>query len=134
MPVIFEKARLNVWNVGAIAVGIVISAFGWGITYATMVSNNTNAASDIDGLKSDVQQINDKLPSMQYRVDRLSEKSVEIQATANATNDRIDRVVEALGNKLDTISTNVNTIATRVEVLSSKIGDVNKPQRSLYIK
>lgn len=134
MPVIFEKAHLNVWNVGGITVAIVISAFGWGITYATMVSNNTNAARDIDGLKSDVQQINDKLPSMQYRVERLSEKSVEIQSIANATNDRIDRVVEALGTKLDTISTNVNTIATRVEVLSSKLGDTNKPQRSLYVK
>lgn len=140
MPITFEKARVNVWNVGSIFVGIAVTAFGWGVTYnniqtanANAEKNNIAAVSSINAVADDVSELQNALPSMQGTLSRLTEVAAENRAGVKATNERIDRIVESFGSKLDGIVVNVNKIATQVEVLAARYGDrPATPQRTRF--
>lgn len=67
-----------------------------------------------------------EIAPLSFQVTRVIEASAENKKAVEAANDRIDRVVESIGGKLDTVIENVNKIATRVEVLSSKLDDARE--------
>lgn len=135
MPVTFEKARVNVWNIGGFVVAIVVTAFGWGVTYNTMTTNNTNAKDAIADVRDDIKNINSQLPQitqLQFQVTRVVEQLAETKSGVTAVNERVDRVVNSFGEKLDTISTNVNKVITRVEVLTNQMGTPPQRQTRLF--
>lgn len=76
-----------------------------------------------DGRFADLNKAVAEITPLSFQVTRVIETSSENKKAIEAANDRIDRVVESIGGKLDTVIENVNKIATRVEVLSSKLDD-----------
>lgn len=76
-----------------------------------------------DGRFADLNKAVAEIAPLSFQVTRVIEASAENKKGVEAANDRIDRVVESIGGKLDTVIENVNKIATRVEVLSSKLDD-----------
>lgn len=118
MPVTFEKARVNVWNIVGFVVMIAGSAFGWGVTWAS--TNN-----GISALASKVEKIEDKMPdvaALQYQMTTVSTIAVENKKANEETNKRIDRVVDSVNGKLDTVISVLNKTATDVEVLKNREG------------
>lgn len=129
MPITVNKT-INVWSVVPTLLGMIITAFGWGVTYNSMTTADATAKASIENVASDVKEISAQLPRLQYDMVRQIEASAENKAGIVEANKRIDRVVESFGGTLDAIKDSVNKIATRVEVISTQIGD--KPQRTRF--
>lgn len=126
MPVTLEKARLNVWNLAGFIIGIAVTAFGWGMTYNSM-------SGALEKQSAEIKQIKEQLPAitqLQFQMTRATEAIGENKAGVVASNQRIDRVVESFGGKLDDVNTNLNKMVTRLEVLSSKIEEGPKRTRT----
>ncbi|RUW55603.1 hypothetical protein EOA32_00870 [Mesorhizobium sp. M1A.F.Ca.ET.072.01.1.1] len=130
MPITLEKARLNLWNVVGFAVGIAVTAFGWGITYNSVVTANAAAAKDIASLRDDVKDIQLQMPQiaqLQFQVTANAQQIAQNKAAADeqikAANARMDRFVETVGGKMDLMTDSLNKLVTRVEVLSNRVGD-----------
>lgn len=135
MPITIEKARLNIWNAGGFAVGIAVTAFGWGVVYNTMGNANDERKREIATLSEVVKDIKSDLPAitqLQFQMTRATEQISESKASIQSTNERMDRIVESFGGKLDVLTDGMNKIATRVEVISSQIGGDVKPQRTRF--
>lgn len=132
MPFVIEKARLNIWNLAGFGVCIAVTAFGWGIQYSSVVTQAAEAKENFGKLTEDIKDIRLQIPAiaqLQFQSTRLTDNVSENRANIKTTNDRIDRIVESFGQKLDAISDNLNRMATRVEVISAKIGDQPKDVR-----
>jgi uncharacterized phage infection (PIP) family protein YhgE len=131
-----ERSKRFEWNFNTL---VVIG----GLSFAT-VANVAVAAIAWNDTKRDITDIQDKLKSetergikadidlnkavaeiapLSYQTTRAIEGVAENKKGIEASNARIDRVVEALGGKLDTAIESINKVATRVEVLSSKLDD-----------
>jgi uncharacterized phage infection (PIP) family protein YhgE len=131
-----ERSKRFEWNFNTL---VVIG----GLSFAT-VANVAVAAIAWNDTKRDITDIQDKLKSetergikadidlnkavaeiapLSYQTTRAIEGVAENKKGVEAANARIDRVVEALGGKLDTAIESINKVATRVEVLSSKLDD-----------
>lgn len=131
-----ERSKRFEWNFNTL---VVIG----GLSFAT-VANVAVAAIAWNDTKRDITDIQDKLKSetergikadidlnkavaeigpLTYQTTRAIEGVAENKKGIEAANARIDRVVEALGGKLDTAIDSINKVATRVEVLSSKLDD-----------
>ena len=126
MPVVLEKARLNMWNLIGFACGIAVTAFGWGITYAKLDGAVSAVRADVVTIKRDTDtkfnNIETKLApitSLQFQAARALEQVAEVKGANEETNKRIDRVVESFSGKLDTLNGGVNSLITKVEVLNS---------------
>lgn len=131
-----ERSKRFEWNFNTlVVVGGLLFATATNIAVASISWNDT---------KRDIQDIQDKLKSetergikadidlnravadiapLTYQTTRALEGVAENKKGIEATNARIDRVVESLGGKLDTAIESINKVATRVEVLSSKLDD-----------
>lgn len=141
MPITFEKARLNVWNLGGFIITIIVAAFGWGITYNSMTTADAAAVREIANLSNDVSDIQKQMPqiaTLQFQMTRATEQIAENKATSEteikATNARIDRLVETFGGKIDLLTDSVNKLVTRVEVLSTRIGNSGSdPQKTRFL-
>lgn len=156
MPITIEKARLNVWNIGAAFLGMSITAFGWGVTYATMTAQSEAAKTEIASVKTEIATIknqqNNQISASQLRMketdgnfaeikialprmtDQIEDLSDELKTNKDQialTNARIDRALEIFGGKLDTINDKVNRLVTSVEVIANKIGGTTpQPQKT----
>lgn len=123
MPVTIEKARLNIWNLGGFMVGIVVTAFGWGVTYNVMVSSDAEAKRRIEYATDEIKDIKAQLPAitqLQFQMTTTTQVASENKNAIDETNKRIDRVVESFGGKLDKLVEQVNNIAADVKVLTSQ--------------
>jgi hypothetical protein len=130
MNIEIEKPKINVPHFAAIIAGIIINAF---IAGGIWVSINRDIQ-DIQekqkteaerSIKADVdlnKAVADIGP-LTFQTTRALEGVAENKKGIEASNARIDRVVESLGGKLDTAIESINKVATRVEVLSSKLDD-----------
>lgn len=132
MPITLEKARLNLWNLIGFAVVIAATAFGWGITFNTMTTADAAAVKEIAELAEDVKSVQTQIApiaQLQFQVTRHTEQISETKSTADAANkamnERVDRLVETFGGKIDLMTDSVNKLVTRVEVLSTRIGNGN---------
>jgi uncharacterized phage infection (PIP) family protein YhgE len=141
-----ERSKRFEWNFNTL---VVIG----GLSFAT-VANVAVAAIAWNDTKRDITDIQDKLKSetergikadidlnkavaeigpLTYQTTRAIEGVAENKKGIEAANARIDRVVEALGGKLDTAIDSINKVATRVEVLSSKLDDAQtRANKTLY--
>lgn len=145
MPIRLETMRVNLWNIVVIAASIAVNAslagYIWNDTqrdirdvkshidavdtrFATEASDRKDRLKDyqatLNGMQKDIAQIQ----PLSFQTTRALEAAAENKKATEATNDRIDRVVESFGGKLDTVIENVNKVATQVQVLSSKLDDM----------
>lgn len=122
MPIVVEKARVNVWNIVGFATGMAVSAFGWGMTYASMTYADAKNAEQIENVKSDISDLKSfsaLVTQSQYNISSLTSSVSENKKAIEEANRRVDRVVESFSSKLDTIVDKVNVISTNVEVLKN---------------
>lgn len=141
-----ERSKRFEWNFNTL---VVIG----GLSFAT-VANVAVAAIAWNDTKRDITDIQDKLKSetergikadidlnkavaeigpLTFQTTRAIEGVAENKKGIEASNARIDRVVEALGGKLDTAIESINKVATRVEVLSSKLDDAQtRANKTIY--
>jgi hypothetical protein len=146
MPVVIEKARLNVWNLGGFIVGIAVTAFGWGITYNSMstsienlknqLTTETNATRERAG-KADnrLQAIEDKIPQFDLigmQIQRLTELAASNQKAIEATNDRMTRIVESQAGKFDTIISRLGDLTTEIRVVQSQLKEQQPLHRTRF--
>ncbi len=129
MPITVNKA-INIWSIIPTLVALLVTAFGWGVTYNTMTTADAVAKLGLESVASDVKLINSQLPPLQFSMTQSMNQIAENKSSIVEVNKRVDRVVESFGDKLDTIGVNVNKIATRVEVLSTQMGE--RPQRTRF--
>lgn len=123
MPVTIEKARLNIWNIASIFLGIAVTAFGWGITYSSMNSADAEAVRQINFVTSEIKDIKQQLPAitqLQYQMTTTAGMASENKKAIEEANKRLDRVVESLGGKLDIIVDRLNIVASDVKVLTAQ--------------
>ena len=123
MPVTIEKARLNIWNLGGFMVGIVVTAFGWGVTYNMMVSSDAEAKRRIEYATDEIKDIKAQLPAitqLQFQMTTTTQVASENKKAIDETSKRIDRVVESFGGKLDKLVEQVSNVAADVKVLTSQ--------------
>jgi len=146
MPITIEKARLNIWNLGGFVVVLVVTAFGWGITFNSMTTSIENVkdqvAAETQARKEDGSQKDAKLYSIEQKIptiDRLDDKITRLgeliaqQAKANEeVNKRLDRVIEAQNGKLDTIITRQSEQSADIKVIQSQLGGTRVPQRTRF--
>jgi hypothetical protein len=136
----FEWNFNTLVTAGGLFVGMIVTATGWGITYADMRNDNFRLQAQIsdmnkrydDSFKDISQQIAQIAP-LTFQSTRALEGVAENKKAIEASNARIDRVVESFGGKLDTAIESINKVATRVEVLSSKLDDIQgRPNKTLW--
>ncbi len=155
-----ERSKKLEWNFNTIVTligivtGLIVTSVGWGITYADMRNDNKDLQKQIsdintrlereasdrkDRLKayqdqlSGVQQQLAQIAPLSYQVTRATEAGAENKKAIELTNDRIDRVIDTLGKKLDTTIDSINKVGTQVQVLSSKLEDLQgKPEKSIF--
>lgn len=141
-----ERAKRFEWNFNTLVVSggimaatltnVAIAAISWNDTKRDIkeiqgqVQAETQARQArgqlTDGRFADLNKAVAEITPLSFQVTRVIEASAENKKAVEAANDRIDRVVESIGGKLDTVIENVNKIATRVEVLSSKLDDARE--------
>ena len=143
MPVVIEKARLNIWNLGGFVLGIAVTAFGWGITYNTMdtaIDNlktqlttetqsrkDRNSATDIR-----LERIEDKIPQFDMialQIQRLTEMTASNTKAIEATNERMTRVVESQAGKFDAIIGKLGELTTEIRVVQAQLKEQQDPLR-----
>lgn len=130
MPVTIEKARLNIWNIGSILLGIGVTAFGWGVTYSAMMSANADNQKQVEFVRSEIKDIKAQLPAitqLQFQMTNTSQLASENKKAIEATNERIGRVVDSFGGKLDTVIDRLNIVASDVKVLTVQNKDRAQP-------
>lgn len=138
MSVRIDTQRVNLWNMIVIAGGIAVNAFIVGGVYVSMNRDIAQISARIDSEASDrkdlLKNYQDSMNNMQkdiaqiqplsYQATRALEAAAENKKAIETTNDRIDRVVESFGGKLDSVLDNVAKLSTQVQVLGSKLDDM----------
>ena len=148
-----QRSKKFEWNfntivtLGSMVAGLVVTSAGWGITYADMRNDNTDLRKQItdvvnrmdkDGADrkaqiTDVQQQLAQIAPLTFQTTRTAEAGAENKKAIEATNDRVDRIVDAFGKKLDTAIDSINKVSTQVQVLSSKFEDAQgRPDKSIF--
>lgn len=113
MPIVVEKARVNIWNIVGFATGMAVSAFGWGMTYASMTYADAKNAEQIENVKSDISDLKSfsaLVTQSQYNITSLTAAVSENKKAIEESGKRTDRIVETFGDKLNTIATDVAII------------------------
>lgn len=148
-----ERSKKFEWNfntivmLGSMVAGLVVTSVGWGVTYADMRNDNKDMQKQISEINTrldkdaidrkaqfaDVQQQLIQIAPLTFQTTRATEAGAENKKAIELTNDRIDRVIDTLGKKLDTAIDNINKVGTQVQVLSSKLEDMQgKPDKTLF--
>lgn len=149
----FPKRGSFEWNfntivtMGGILASIIATAVGYGVLAATLTNNDENLRGEIlriherfqqydadrkervSGFQSDLRAVNQQLtiiPTLTVQLEQARQIAIENKQRIEETDRRIDRVVESIGSKIDTVNENVNKVATRVEVVGSKVDDLKK--------
>lgn len=148
-----QRSKKFEWNFNTIVMiismitGLVVTSIGWGITYADMRNDNRDLQKQISEINlriekdatdrkaqfSDVQQQLAQIGPLTFQTTRATEAGAENKKAIEVTNDRIDRVIDTLGKKLDTAIDNINKVGTQVQVLSSKLEDMQgKADKTIF--
>lgn len=127
---VIESKRLNIWNIGGFFVVIAVTAFGWGITFNTMLNSMDRANERIENLDLKVRDFQNVIPAvtqLQYSRDRSGELITQNSNGIVSVNTRVDNLVENFGTKLDTITLSLNSLSTQVQVLSTQMKERRNP-------
>lgn len=124
MPVILEKARVNLWNIVGFGFLLVSTGFGWGITYTQINAGLSEAKAETTRLSSRLDKLNETVKpysNWQFQTARALEMAAEAKQSNDETNKRIDRVVDQFTGKLDAMIGATNALIVKVEVLNNEI-------------
>lgn len=130
MPVTIEKARVNLFNAIGFALMLVSSAFAFGVTWNSMSNADAEAQRQIAFVVTELKDVKSQLPAitqLQFQMTTVASVASKNEKAIEATNDRIGRVVDSFGGKLDTVIDRLNTVASDVKVLTSKRKDKVQP-------
>lgn len=136
MQIEIEKPRLNPVHFIAIIGGALLNAFFVGGVWVSLNRDIADVRSSQDrtqkALDTTVQQVS-QIGPLSFQTTRALEAAAENKKALELTNNRIDRVVESLGGKLDTAIDSINKVGTQVQVLSSKLEDIQgRPDKTLF--
>lgn len=74
--------------------------------------------------------VREEIPQVKFTLDLLKDQAAKLAATQDtkddATNKRIDRVVDSLNEKVDKLVDSVNALTTKVEVMSGKLASADQ--------
>lgn len=127
----FEKTRINLWHVGVLAIGLATNAAAIGMVWTDTKRDIQDVSKQLDDLNdyrrsraantdANFAAINARLQPFETYTFRLTQSEVRL----GEVDRRIDRVVETIGTKLDTLNDTVNRVSTDVRVLAQKV-DMN---------
>ena len=126
MQIEIEKPRLNPVHFIAIIGAGFMNAFAIGGVWVSLNRDIADLRSSQDrtqkALDTTAQQVS-QMPSLTFQTARALEAAAENKKATEATNERIDRVIDTFGRKLDTAIDSINKVGTQVQVLSSKFED-----------
>jgi chromosome segregation ATPase len=158
MSIARENGPLK-WNLNSILAvgGASITVVAQIVTFTVLWTNNSRDVLDLNNKVTDINhrldsQENDRkdrlkdytktltdmqaqiatIVPMSYRVDQALQQAAENKAANAATNNRIDKVVESVGAKLDNVLDSVNKLSANVAVIGSKLEDTAKAQKSNF--
>lgn len=122
MRVEFERTRINLWHVGVILFNTFALAAVW-----------VNMTRDVQDVKDTQAETSKTLTDMQMKLSPLDTWNFRLQQNEAKTSDlgtRMDRFVEIMGIKLDTLNENVSAVRADVRVLSQKVDQSNATAKS----
>ncbi len=127
MQIEIEKPRLNPVHFIAIIGAGFMNAFAIGGVWVSLNRDIADVRSSQErtqkSLDTTAQQVA-QIGPLSFQTTRALEAAAENKKAVELTNTRIDRVVESLGGKLDTMIESVNKVSTQVQVLNSKLEDM----------
>lgn len=121
MPIVFEKARLNVFNLAGFAIVAMINVAGGAIVW----TNLNRDVADIRDAQQDRAAVSDRnfadiraqiqpIPQLRFQQDQQAVQIAELKAQMAA-------LLERFGTKLDALNDNVNSVRTEVRVLAQEV-------------
>lgn len=121
MPIVLEKARLNVFNLAGFAIVACINVAGGAIVWTNLnrdvaeirEAQQTRAATS-DKVFDDIRMQIQPIPQMRFQQEQQALQIAELKAQMAA-------LLERFGTKLDTLNDNVNSIRTEVRVLAQEV-------------
>lgn len=124
---------INVPTIISIVTAIMIGTWGWANTNNRISS--VEKARDTRTIQTErrFDEINNSIAGLRESVtplDNITYRVGVLEGSLSETNDRIDRLSEAILSSLDLIRRDVNGLSTRVEVLSQKIDNISEETRS----
>jgi hypothetical protein len=151
MPVVIEKTRVNLFNAG----GFVVMVFGLGTVWATTTIDVKTANDGLKATQAAVQEIRDNqvlraqitdrnnqetkttltaVPQLQFNYEQQQKELADLKKAQEATNAKVERFIELLNAKLDTINDSVNGLRVDVRVMAAggkraEIEDTKRPSR-----
>jgi cell division protein FtsI/penicillin-binding protein 2 len=139
MPIVVEKTRVNAFN----AFGFLVVVFGMGGAWAYTSSDVKTANDGLQKANASIQEIRDNqvlraqitdrnnqdtkatlsaVPELKFNQDRQAQEIADLKKSIEATNLKVDRFMELLNAKLDTIGENINGLRVDVRVLGAAGG------------
>lgn len=111
------------WNLNSI-----LAVCGFGLTLLLQIVGGValwmTYSNKVDNLSVQVQELKVRVAEivpLTYQVTTAMNNSSENKKAIESTNTRIDRVVDTLGGKIDSVLDSVNTLSKNVAVLASQI-------------
>ncbi|CAK7259107.1 Transmembrane protein [Shinella sp. WSC3-e] len=121
MPIVFEKARLNVFNLAGFAIVAMINVAGGAIVWTNLnrdVAEIRDAQQDratvSDRNFADIRAQIQPIPQLRFQQDQQAVQIAELKAQMAA-------LLERFGTKLDTLNDSVNSVRTEVRVLAQEV-------------
>lgn len=136
MPVVIEKTRVNAFNAGGFLVMVFVAGGTW---WATQNGVET-AQREVKATQAAVQEIRDNqvlraqitdrnnqdtkaalqaVPKLEFSQNQQAQEIADLKKSIEATNIKVDRFMELLNAKLDTIGENINGLRVDVRVLGA---------------
>lgn len=121
MPIVLEKARLNVFNLVGFAIVACINVGGGAVIWTNLTrdvaeirdAQQTRAVvsdKNFDDIRAQIQP----LPELRFQQSQQAAQIAELKAQMAA-------LLERFGTKLDTLNENVNSVRTEVRVLAQEV-------------
>jgi hypothetical protein len=151
MPIVVEKTRVNAFNAG----GFIVMVFVAGGTWWATQNGVETAQRDVKLVQAAVQEIRDNqvlraqitdrnnqdtkatltaVPQLQFNYEQQQKELADLKKAQEATNAKVERFIELLNAKLDTINDSVNGLRVDVRVMAAggkraEIEDTKRPSR-----
>ncbi|NTG19991.1 hypothetical protein G6K93_05680 [Agrobacterium rhizogenes] len=137
MQIEIEKPKINPVHFAAIIGGAVLNAFFVGGVWVSLNRDIADIRSAQDRTQKAVdntQQQVSQIPPLSFQTTRALEATAENKKGIEATNERVDRVIDTFGRKLDTAIDSINKVGTQVQVLSSKLEDMQGRSEKTFFR
>lgn len=126
MPIVYEKARVNVFNIVGFSFVMLVQVVGG----TTIWVNLNRDVADIRETQTEQASLIAPIPDLKFQQSRQAEQITDLKDTIADTNRRFDRMIELLSGKLDSLTVSMNDLRTDVRVLTQEVrskGEVVKP-------